>query len=296
MSRSRPELSNPHIARLRFDDLDFDIEGVSVAGVETWLRIPQWSLAIDAGHAAVEVARCRHLAITHAHMDHAGGIGNYLALRRLYQQGTSHVYVPANAAGHIKAIVDHWQQLQGHPFDWHLHAAGPGDRFEIARNLHLEALPADHVIEALGYAVWRTVEKLKPEFANLSPQHIAALRHKDEQVTVPVRRLLLAVSGDTRISMVDRVEALHTASVSLIETTFLDERRSVERADAGGHIHLKQLSERAVEWQVDHLVPYHISQRYDVDSARDLLTQALNPKLSGCVRPLLPESTQAKPE
>jgi len=296
MSRGRPELNNPHIARLRFDELEFDIEGVSVAGIETWLRIPQWSLAIDAGHAAVEVARCRHLAITHAHMDHAGGIGNYLALRRLYQLGTSHVYVPANTVEHIRAIVDHWQQLQGHPFDWHLHAAGPGDRFEIASNLQLEALPADHVIEALGYAVWKTVDKLKADLSGLSPQRIATLRQKGEQVTVPVRRLLLAVSGDTRISMVDSVEALHTASVSLIETTFLDERRSIERADAGGHIHLAQLAERALEWQVDHLVPYHISQRYDVATARELLERALSAKLSGRVQPLLPESTATQPE
>lgn len=290
MSSGRPELSNPHIARLQFDELEFDVEGISVAGVETWLRIPQWSLAIDAGHAAVEVARCRHLAITHAHMDHAGGIGNYLALRRLYQLGTSHVYVPANTVEHIRAIVDHWQQLQGQPFDWQLHAAGPGDRFELARNLYLEALPADHVIEALGYAVWKTVDKLKAEFSHLSPQHIASLRKKGEQVTTPVQRLLLAVSGDTRISMVDSVEALHTASVSLIETTFLDQRRTVERADAGGHIHLSQLSERALDWQVDHLVPYHISQRYDVATARDLLSRALSEKFSASLQPLLPPS------
>ena len=50
-------------------ELGFHVEGISVAGVETWLRVPEWSLAIDVGRSPEILSRCQHIALTHAHTE-----------------------------------------------------------------------------------------------------------------------------------------------------------------------------------------------------------------------------------
>ncbi|MCO4762891.1 MAG: hypothetical protein KC502_15355 [Myxococcales bacterium] len=283
----RPELSPGATARRHFEDEGFTLEGVSVAGVATWLTIGQWSLAIDCGVVTPQVVRCRTLALTHGHMDHAGGLATWLAMRRLNGLGSSTVYAPASAVGALRKVVETWESLHRHPFDWQLIGLEPGDRVPIRGDLTLEALPADHVVPCLGWAVWRTKHRLLRSLQGASGPEIKAAKLRGEAITQRADELLFALSGDSRATMVHDVPQLRQARVSCMETTFLDKRCSIAQAQLGGHTHLDELLD--VPWQVKTLVPYHISQRYNGDVARRILTA----KLGGVVQdvwPLLPES------
>ena len=65
-------------------------------------------------------------------------------------------------------------------------------------------------------------------------------------------RVELAYVTDTLISAFDHAPELFDARVLVMECTFLDERKSLEGARAGCHIHLDELIERADEFANEH--------------------------------------------
>jgi ribonuclease Z len=284
----RPELASPNTVQIYLDRLGVRLEGQSVAGVETWMRLPEWSLAIDVGRAPECVARCKHLALTHAHMDHAGGLAQYLCVRQLYAFEPPTVYAPAESCDDLRVIVDAWGKLHKRSFAWTLIGMRPGDEAPIGGGRWLRALPADHVIPALGYAVLERPHRRKPEFLDTSPNDLRALAQNGVAISEPTERVLLAVSGDTMPGVLDRVVELRTAEVVAMETTFLDARRTVADARLGGHTHLNDVLERADGIRPHVFVPYHISQIYTPGAARAILTERLPPELLARCRPLLP--------
>ena len=284
----RPERATPGVAQIRLERLGIRLEGQSVAGVETWLRVPEWSLAIDVGRAPEPVARCKHLALTHAHMDHAGGLAQYLALRQLWGFDPPRVYAPAEACAELRTIVDVWGRLHRRAFDWTLTPLEPGDEVELGHGRWLRALPADHVVPSLGYAVLERPRRRKAEYAEATPRTLRALVEQGANVTEPSERVLLAISGDTLPSAIDRVEELRTAETVLMETTFLDRRRSVADARLGGHTHLDDILLRGDGIRPHVWVPYHISQIYTPAQAKAVFLERLPPELQTRCRPLLP--------
>ncbi len=284
----RPELTPPGVAQIYLERLGVRLEGQSVAGVETWLRVPEWSLGIDVGRSPEPIVRCKHLALTHAHMDHAGGLAQYLALRQLYTFEPPTVYAPAESCADLAAIVDCWGKLHRRAFGWTLVGLRPGDEVALGGGRWLRALPADHVVPALGYAVLERPHRRKPEFAAAAPGELRRLAESGVIIAEPTERVLLAISGDTLPTVLDRVAELHTAEVMVMETTFLDGRRTVADARVGGHTHLDDILARADTLRPHVFIPYHISQIYTPAAARAALAERLPPELLTRCRPLLP--------
>lgn len=284
----RPELAMLAMAQIRLERLGVRLEGISVAGVETWLRVPEWSLAIDVGRAPENVVRCKHLALTHAHMDHSGGLAQYLCLRQLYGFEPPTVFAPAEICAELQTIVDAWGRLHGKPFGWTLIGMRPGDEVELGRGRWLRALPAHHVVPALGYAVLERPRRRKAEYAEATPEVMRKLVDSGITVSEPTERVLLAVSGDTLPTVLDHCEELRTAEVVAMETTFLDPRRSTADARTGGHTHLNEILDRADGIRPGIWIPYHISQIYAPAMARAVLQDRLPPQLQARCRPFLP--------
>ncbi len=284
----RAELTPTGVAQIYLERLGVRLEGQSVAGVETWLRVPEWSLAIDVGRSPEPIARCKHLALTHAHMDHAGGLAQYLSLRQLYAFEPPTVYAPAESCADLQAIVDVWGRLHRRAFDWQLVPMRPGDEVDIGGGRRLRALPADHVVPALGYAVIERPSRRKAQFATTAPDVLRQLAANGVAITEPMERLLLAISGDTLPTVLDRVPELLTAEVTVMETTFLDARRTVADARVGGHTHMDDVLARAASLRPHVFVPYHISQIYTATAARAVFVERLPPELQTRCRPLLP--------
>lgn len=284
----RSELLPASVPRLRFPGLGLTVEGVSVAGVETWLRVPEWSLAIDVGRAPEVVARCKHLALTHAHMDHSGGLAQYLALRKMYSLGPCTVYAPAPACRDLGELVAAWERLHGSPFHWHLQPMEPGDEVDLGKGRFLRAFAVAHVVPSLGYAVLERPRRLLPRYAGLTEAELRALAAVGTELSAPTERVLLAASGDTLARGLDRAEDLHQAEVALVEATFLDGRRTLDEAHWGGHVHLDELVQRAELFRGRYLVPYHVSQIYRAAEALEILHRRLPPDLEARTVALLP--------
>ena len=278
------------IVRLRPPNVGFTIEGWSVAGIETWLRIPEWSLSIDVGRVATPSVGSRHLALTHGHLDHAGGIANWLGLRRMFGMPISQVYAPSALVAELQIVLAAWERVQGIDFQVELHGAAPGDRFELGSGRVLEALPADHLVPALGWAVIERRSHLLPALRGLDGRAIAARKAAGETVHEHHEVAMLAVSGDTMATTARRCEALRKARVVMHEITLLSDAHPPSLAHAGGHTHLHDVAGSGIAEDCEIFVPYHISQRYDAAKAHALLTQTLGAEFGDRLMPLLPQA------
>ena len=97
----------------------------------------------------------------------------------------------------------------------------------------------------------------------------------------------VAFCGDTLIDVVEREEVVRKARLLILEVTFLDDRVSVEKARASGHVHLRELAERADLFENEALLLTHFSPRYSREEILIALDRGLPPRLRERATPLL---------
>lgn len=243
-----------------FPGCDFTLSGFSLGGVETTVLVPEWRLALDVGRGRRDVVRCEHLALTHVHMDHAGGVPYVLALRRLFGLKPPTIYVPAQVAERFDDMLQAWDRVQRHQTDYTLVPVKPGESHPLKRDLSLVPFRTVHTIPSVGYTVVRRVEKLKPELQGVDGPELGRRRRAGEVITNSHDVPLLSFTGDTMAEVLDREPQILESRVLIMECTFLDESKSYEACRAGGHTHMDDLLERAEVLGCPNLVLSHFSQ------------------------------------
>src|SRR5215472_14299048 len=268
----------PGRGRVSLEAAGIPIEGVSIAGHESFYKLPTLRTLLEFGRAPEDVLGYATVCVSHGHLDHMAGLAHYGSRRRLAELPTARVFVPEEAAPDVTQWLEACQRLERIDYDLEVVPASPGDRLRLRNDLELTVLPGRHRVPTVGYLFSEMRHKLRDELAGKPGAEIAALRASGVEVTRPERLPLLAYPGDCSAEIFDACPELFGARVLLLECSFvLPEDR--DRANEYGHIHLDDLVERAGRFENEAVVLTHFSQRYTPPQIRAALQRLPEPLL-----------------
>ena len=281
-----PQDYPPGRGRVHIEAAGIPIEGVSIAGHESFYKLPTLRTLLEFGRAPEDVVGYSTVCVSHGHLDHAAGLAHFASRRRLAELPTARVFVPGEVAPLFEQWIDACQKLERIEYAIEIVPSRPGDRVPLRNDLELTVLPGRHRVPTVGYLLSEVRHKLKAELAGLDGSEIAARRSRGEEVTRREEIPLLAYPGDCGAEIFDVCPELFRARVLLLECSFVaDEDRA--RAKEYAHIHLDDILARADRFENEAVVLTHFSQRYGPEEIREAL-RAIPQPLAGRIRAFLP--------
>jgi len=270
----------------------YTVRGISVGGVYTSLCIPELGVVFDAGAPPRSSGGIDTILLSHGHADHVGALPALLGIRALHgKTKPPRVVMPVEIVDDLTAALAALSKLQRFPLEIEAIGMAPGDSLALRGDLLVRAVRTFHPVPSLGYLIVRRVSKLRADLVGRAGPEIAARRRAGEEVSSYEERLEIAYVTDTLVSALDHAPELLTARVLIVECTFLDDRKSLEAARAGCHIHLDELIERADRFANEHVVLMHVSQLYRPDEVAQILDRRVPPSLRKRIIPFVPAAS-----
>jgi ribonuclease Z len=256
--------------RVRVEAAGIAIEGVSIAGHESFYKVPGFRVLLDFGRAPDDTVGYATVCLTHGHLDHAAGLAHHASRRKLQGLPPARIFAPEEAVPDLEAWLAISHRLEDVEYGVHVTPAIAGRTVALRNDLELKFLPGRHRVPTAGYLFSEIRRKLKDEFLDLPGERIAALRAAGAEVTRRLETPLLAYPGDCGAAIFEAVPELFGARVLLIECSFLlSEDR--DRARTYQHLHLEDFLERADLFRNEAIVLTHFSQRYRPAEIREAL-------------------------
>lgn len=257
----------------------FQIMGCSIAGIETILTVPQFNVSFDAGRAPDFAFAQDHLALTHWHLDHAGGVAFYLGLRHLNSLAPLKIIMPPEKIDEARDYLSRLKALSESELSYELLAAE--EPIVLKRDITLRSLVAYHSIPSCAYLIEQRKHHLKKEFRDQSDDAIIKAKQQGVEVNEEERIPLLAISGDTKAEFFEG-EATR-AKYLVMECSFFGDTSNYEKIRAYGHTHICDWKNYADQIQSECVIMIHTSQRYskqDIEaSCRKYLPKDLQDRL-----------------
>jgi ribonuclease Z len=263
-----------------------EIEGVSIAGHESFYKVPAFRCLLEFGRAPDDVLGYGTVCLTHGHLDHAAGLAHHASRRRLTGLPPARVFAPEEAAPDLEAWLAISERLENVGYGVHVTPAVPGRQVDLRNDLSVTFLPGRHRVPTVGYLFSEVRKKLVDELIGRPEEEIVALRIRGAEVTRREEIPLLAYPGDCSPEIFEAAPELYRARVLLVECSFLgeDDRDRARRYD---HIHLDDIVERASLFQNEAIVLTHFSMRYRPEEILEAL-ETLPAGIAERVIPFLP--------
>lgn len=256
---------------------DIQLIGYSLAGITTSVVFPAADVCFDVGQGLPFQVPVRNIAITHGHLDHAGGLPYLLGQKTMFNVPAPNIFMPPSLVAPMEKIMALWAQIEDHTYKYKMEGLRPGDERELKGKYILKPFPTYHRVDSQGYTVSLRKKRLRPEFKDLSQKELGNLRRQGQSIEENYSEPIVSFTGDTKIEVLDSPE-VRSSQVLLMECTYWDSRKSVEQAREWGHIHLDEIIPRLDELSCEKLVLIHSSARYRKEYLQDILNERIPDK------------------
>ncbi|KAK1373332.1 tRNase Z TRZ1 [Heracleum sosnowskyi] len=262
----------------------YPIEGLSIAGNETCVIFPGLSLAFDIGKCPQRAVSQEFLCISHAHMDHIGGLPMYVATRGLHNMKPPTIIVPKVIKENVEKLFEVHRSMDQSELKHTLIGLDVGEEFCLRKDMKVKAFKTYHGIPSQGYIVYAVKQKLKQEYCGLPGNEIIKLKSSGVEITDTITTPEIAFTGDTMSDfIVDSTNSdVLKAKILVMEATYVDNLVTVEHARDYGHIHMAEIINYASRFENKAILLIHFSARYQLNAIKDAVS-ALLPPLAGRV-------------
>ncbi|CAD6247597.1 unnamed protein product [Miscanthus lutarioriparius] len=271
-SASTPAPGRPRATQQWLEIEGYRVEGISIAGHETCVIFPSLNLVFDIGRCPPFAVSQDFLFVSHAHMDHIGGLPMYVATRGRKRMRPPTVFVPACLADLVRRLFDVHRAMDQSDLDHKLVPLDVGEEYQLTKDLRVRAFRTYHVVPSQGYVIYKVKQKLKDQYGGLPGKELSNLRKSGVEITNVESTPEIAFSGDTMSDFIldpDNADVLK-AKILVVESTFIDDSKSIEDAREKGHIHLSEIASLSDKLKNKAILLNHFSNRYtaeDIDAA-----------------------------
>lgn len=244
--------------------------GYSVAGEETIIQIPEFSVCFDIGRAPQFALTSDYLCLSHGHMDHVAGVAYYLSQRYFQGLKPGTVLLPLDLAGPIDDVLKAFRKVERQQTPYKFVPLAAGELFEIRRDLGIRTFSTHHGPSSMGYSLISIREKLKPEYMGIPGHELGRMKAEGVQIQYRLEVPMVAFLGDTAIGKVFEHPDVVNAKVLLTECTFFDQEHRT-KAKAGKHLHVEEFAKLLPQLRNEWIVVGHVSRRTGIRRAKHVL-------------------------
>jgi len=251
------------------------VQGISIAGEESAVQIPELDICFDIGRCPRFALASPYIALSHGHMDHAAAVSYYFSQRHFQGMGTGTIICHPDLEEPINTVMKAWVTVEAQRTPYNIIPLAPNEEIEIKNNIHLRAIATKHTVPSIGFVVLERRSKLRPDLVGLPQEKLVELKKQGEQITQTLEIPLVCYTGDTCWGTHFEREDVINAKILITECTFLEPGHR-GRANVGRHLHLDDITRLVRRSNADAVVLTHLSRRTNLSVARKQLDASID--------------------